>query len=309
VAPAGDRLAFREGAGNLDIVSVDLATGSAATMIATERSEQQPHWSAERSLVYTTDRNGPIEIWLRRDGVPDRPLVTARDFSSPSPFFMLPTLSPRGERVVYARLEDQGTTRLWISPVDGGAPIRATSENSAGTSEFPGAWSPDGTWFAYYAAAGGKLNLMKVRTGGEAAPMLLKKEVAGGRLCDWSPTGEWIACGETLISPDGRTERSIGSHGSPYYAFSKDGRLLYGLRADNGRQLLFSIDIATGAERPIGSANAFVPRASLSPAIRFSLAPDGKSLVYGAGVIRASLWLLEGFAPPDGILARFGWRR
>ena len=151
---------------------------------------------------------------------------------------------------------------------------------------------------------------MKIRTGGQAVPEPIKADLDGPSvLPDWSPTGEWIVLGETLFSPDGKIERAIGSHGSPHYVFSRDGRLLYGLRTENGRQTLFSIDVATGTRRAIGSANTYPPLGTLNPSIRFSVAPDGRSMVYSTGLIRTSLWLLEGFDPPQGLAARLGWRR
>jgi hypothetical protein len=81
------------------------------------------------------------------------------------------------------------------------------------------------------------------------------------------------------------------------------------MRPENGQQTLFSIDVASGAERIIASGIRFEPRSNLSPSIRFSLAPDGKSLVYGTGLIRNNLWIMEGFKSPDTLAARLGWRR
>jgi WD40 repeat protein len=225
-------------------------------------------------------------------------------------WFMSPTLSPRGDRVAYARIESDGAARLWISAVGGAAPIRATSDAGVGTSEFGGTWSPDGAWLAYTAATAGKRNLLKVRTSGEGAPVLLKTGLQDGfSMPEWSPAGEWIACGETLISPDAKTERPLGRHGPQYYTFSKDGRLLYGLRGEDDRQTLVAVDVATGAARVIGSGNTFEPLAPLVPSLRLSVAPDGKSLVYGAGERRSSLWLLEGFNPPSSFTTRLGWNR
>ena len=311
VAPGGDKLVFRETSGNFDVASVDLATGAATTVVATERDEVMPAWAAaEPAMVYVSNRNGPNAIWFRRGGVPDRPIVTAGDFPADTTvWFMAPALSPRGDRVIYTRVERGATARLWISAVAGGSPIRATSDNKGGA-EFAGSWSPDGAWFAYYALSDGKINLMKIQTNGEAAPVMIKAGVADDApVPDWSPAGDWIVSGGLLIAPDGKTERSIGSHRSPHYAFSKDGRLLYGMRPENGQQTLFSIDVASGAERIIASGIRFEPRSNLSPSIRFSLAPDGKSLVYGTGLIRNNLWIMEGFKSPDTLAARLGWRR
>ena len=176
--------------------------------------------------------------------------------------------------------------------------------------KFPGSWSPDGAWFVPPSAVvDGNVNLKKVKTSGEAASVTIRANFPDGSVPDWSPAGDWIVSGSLLISPDGKAERPLGSHGSPHYAFSKDGKLVYGMAPENGRQTLFSIDVATGVKRTIASGIGYAPRTNLSPSMRLSLAPDGKSLLYGTGVITNSLWILEGFNPPDSLLARLGWRR
>ena len=112
-------------------MSVDLATGAAARLIATERSEQQPSWAAAvPALAYVTDRNGTPEIWLHEPNTIDRPLVTAADFpAGTTEWLMAPALSPDGTRVVYVRVETGTTTcKLWMSGVAGGTPIRLTND-------------------------------------------------------------------------------------------------------------------------------------------------------------------------------------
>jgi eukaryotic-like serine/threonine-protein kinase len=317
VAPAGDKLVFREANRNLDIVSLDLATGTATTLIGTERDETMPAWArSEQAMVYVTDRNGPSEIWLRRGGAADRPLVSDRDFSGDSGlWFMTPTLSPRGDRVIYTRIPAEAPARLWISAVNGGSPIRATTAPPESGAEFPGAWSPDGAWFVYLGLENGKVNLMKVKTTGESTPVLIKANLDdnarrfSASLPDWSPTGEWIVCYNTLFSPEGKTQRALDARGSPHLTFSSDGKVLYGLRQQDGRQTLFTIDVATGAEHAIASTPGVEPISRLTPSIHFSLAPDGKSFVYSAGPNTNSLWILEGFRPPNTLAARLGWRR
>jgi hypothetical protein len=60
--------------------------------------------------------------------------------------------------------------------------------------------------------------------------------------------------------------------------------------------LLFSVDAATGVEKTIGDVGVeFAPRGDFHPGMRFSLAQDGKSFVYSTGVIKANLWLMEGW--------------
>jgi Tol biopolymer transport system component len=306
VSPDGQRLIVTTESGNYDIVSVDLATAAARKLIATERNELMPSWAAKQpALVYVSDRNGPNEIWLHRPDNPDRPIVTAREFpGDATQWFMAPTLSPDASRVIYTRIESGTTARLWISSVAGGAPVRLTN---ATRNEFTGSWSPDANWFVYCDVADGKANLMKVKTTGQAAPIVVKANAANVNVPSWSPAGDWIALSSYLISPDGQTEKPLGNRGGVQYMFSADGRSVYNIRSDKDRQILFRIDIATGAETVIGDVGReFGPGSNLGPSIRLSLAPDGKSIIYGSGTFKNNLWLLEGFAPKSGLLSRFG---
>jgi len=109
-----------------------------------------------------------------------------------------------------------------------------------------------------------------------------------------------------LISPDGKTTRPLGNKGSQHYMFSADGKLVYGIRSADGRNILFSVDIATGVEKVLGDLGKDLsPSNNPGPSIRFSLAPDGKSFVYGVAKSKSNLWMLEGFEPKAGLLARF----
>ena len=221
--------------------------------------------------------------------------------------------------MIYVRIP-HGTgsepSRLWISSVSGGAPVPLTEASSAGTGEASGAWSPDGSWFAYILSREGKTDLMKVKTSGQAAPVLLKADInrSNSSLLSWSPNGEWIEYsdkGENLISADGANKRPLGELNTRGCTFSRDSRLLYCLRGERDHEVLFSVDIATSTQKVIGTLDGeFRPGTDLSPGIRLSLAPDGKSIVYAH--FRSdvtNLWLLEGFAPKTGLLSRLGWSK
>jgi serine/threonine protein kinase len=306
VSPDGRRLIFGQTTGHYDIISVDLSTAEAQGMMSTERNQYMPAWAAKQPLLaFVTNRNGPDEIWLHSPSGPDRPLVMPSDFpADPTQRFMAPALSPDGDRVIYARVErNVGAVHLWMSSVASRAVVRLTNDSAV---ELPGSWSPDGSWFGYFRLLNGKADVMKVKTTGQATPMLLQANATDGGVVSWSPTGEWIAYGDGhLISPDGANKRSIGDHHSAYYMFSNDGKVLYGVRTDQDRELLFSVDIATGAEKILGDlGREFRPGNNLNPSIRFSMAPDGKSFVYSAGNFKRNLWMLEGFAPERSFWSR-----
>lgn len=78
--------------------------------------------------------------------------------------------------------------------------------------------------------------------------------------------------------------------------FSSDSSLLYGIRREQGRGRLFSLDLATRKVKNIGElARDFVPASGFYPGMRLSLAPDGKSILYPVSRTSSSLWMLEGF--------------
>ena len=138
--------------------------------------------------------------------------------------------------------------------------------------------------------------MIKVKTTGGAKPQVLKADVkrSGTWVPVWSPANDWILYGDDgvkSISPDGKTTRDVPSKIAPAahaltpaaYAFSPDGRTIHGLRqlVALGRVELFSVSVAGGSEKMIGSlARDYVPSTSNSPALRLTLTPDGKSVTY-----------------------------
>jgi len=154
---------------------------------------------------------------------------------------------------------------------------------------------------------------MIVRTGGGAKPILLREIVESG-LPDWSRGGDWITYrddrGWNLISADGKTAKFLGNIHTQDLAFSRDGKLLYGIQtgeteADQDRVTLFSLDPITLKQKAIKELGKDLrPDADFDPGVRFSLAPDGKSLVYSTLSYRDDLWMLQGYRQP-GWFSRF----
>lgn len=313
-------------------MQVDLQTADATRLIANERISEMAAWAAKVPVMaYVTERNGIQEVWLHRPGAPEQPLVTASNAPPGEMQYLLgPAPSPDGDRVVYMYVArksgGESTPRLWISSTSGGAPVPLTNTTDI---EGPGSWSPDGTRFVYL-RLDSRSTLMVVRTSGQAAPEVLKENVAL-HIPVWSPDGKWIKfavlCGEAdprpecaqpgvsgsradwLISPDGKTQRPLGSLPGSGFAFSTDSKRLYGIRREGARAHLFAVDIETRAETVIGDMSwEYAPGARLNPGIRLSVAPDGKRVVYGSYQAHTNLWLMEGFAPERGLLSRLGLR-
>jgi Tol biopolymer transport system component len=307
VSPDGNRLLYVSETSEYRFVSMSLEDGSVETVIASGRLVGMPAWAAgQEKFAYISHRNGGPAVWVRENGA-DRPLVTSAAFpANPVKWFMAPALSPDGGRAIYIRVGLDNHNENWISSLSGGPPIRLTSSGPE-VAEHGGSWSPDGGRFAFLQLQNGKSSLAVAKTSGEAAPAILRPDVVT-RLPQWSPDGKWITYqtvndGHMLVSPDGKEERVLGKLLSPELTFSKDSTRLYGIRSKNGRYTLFSVDVATKAEREIREIDRqYLPSSRLNPGIRLSLSPDGKRILYPTMKRQTSLWMLEEFARP-------GWFR
>jgi Tol biopolymer transport system component/predicted Ser/Thr protein kinase len=299
VSPDGSKVLFAESHADFMILSASLADGSTERVISSERATGMPAWAAHQdAFAYVGDRRGTEAIWVRSGGV-DRPVVTMDTFPPGiTTGFMTPALSPGGDRLIFTRIDKDQRVANWISSVAGGAPVRLTNADAI---EVAGTWAPDGSAVAYLQYGGATGGLMTVKASGEATPTKLR-ENAGGFVPSWSPDGRWILYREdggggwALISPDGKSQRAIGEPKAVAMTFSGDSTKLYGIRMDQGKSTLFSVDLATNASRTIGElARDFTPRSFSNPGLRMSLSPDGKSVMYPAFRRTRNLWMMEGF--------------
>jgi Tol biopolymer transport system component len=311
-APDGKSLIYMQPTRSLDVVSVSLQDGSAKTVISTGREESMAAWAGRtEKLAWVTDRSGPFEIWVRSADGSERPVVTAAEFPDGlNKWFMNPALSPDGNRLVFTRIDSTGNHFLWMISLSGGAPVRVTNEDSR--FEQGAAWSPDGSRLVYFEVRSGKGSLKTVKASGNATPVALKDVTH--YLSAWSPAGDWITCyddkGWNLVSPDGKTTRPLGKINTSYLVFSAEGKTLYGIEtgetaAEHDRVTLFSLDPVTLKKTVIKElGKELAPVQNFGPGIRFSLAPDGKSVLYSIGKRRSDLWMLQGYRQP-GWLNRF----
>jgi Tol biopolymer transport system component len=125
------------------------------------------------------------------------------------------TISPDGERVVFAAQGDDGG--LWVVDAEGGRPVRLAEEGSAPT------FSPDGTQIAYLVDGdhvAGNVDEAHVwvadADGSDALEILADEEALfqGVSGLQWSPTGDRLAIGVGAAK---------GSDGLAIYTFAPDG--------------------------------------------------------------------------------------
>ena len=308
LSPDGKQLLFNQSRTDYMILSASLIDASVERVISSEAVTGMPAWARQRkAFVYTSDRSGSSAIWMRsEDG--DRPIVTAEAFpAGTTSLFLLPALSPQADRVLYARGRGGSQDQYnWISSLSGGPPVRLT--NTKDVIERGGSWSPDGSRIAFWQFRNGSVSIGVVKTTGDATPTVLC-ENTGLALPEWSLDGQWIKfmdargnAGWSLISPDGKTERSYGEPHTVEMTYSADSKLLYGIRVEADRRTLYSLDIATKEVKTIGEIGKdFVPASYSNPGVRLSLSPDGKSILYPARRSSSSLWMMEGFHQPGWV--------
>ena len=296
VSPDGRRVAYQSSLSHADVIAVPLDGGPIRTLLGSMRTEQEPAASpVGPQVVYVTDKRRSSEIWIKdlAQGW-DRPLVSPRDVrvrGEVAQLLLAPVFSPDGRRVAFTAVSPAGSA-IFTIPAAGGSPVRA--RGGVEMEERSPTWSPDGEWLAFRSSSGGEGRLLKVRVG-SAGPV---EEVAASCLNnimpEWSPTGEWIAssdagCQTILVSPDGKTTRSLG--GTGVVAWARDGKTLY--RVGPGKHALIAVDIATGTGRVLRDVGDLIPYSGPQPGLRASLLSDGGSIVYSVLRSREEIWIME----------------
>ncbi len=301
VSPDGRRIAYTVAQDDFDLIEVPLDGSPIRTLLSTGRNEVEPAWSwAGNQLVYSTDRTGISQIWVRqRDGF-ERPLVTEKDFDQTwIAAFDDPAFSPDDQRIAYTVFGSSGHS-VYVSSVAGGKPLRLSDDKYDQRSP---TWSPDGAWIAYLQNIEGRWALVKARSGGGSPPVLLREGCLPSHPKWEHKTGRWIACttpdGLTLVSDDGKETRALSTADWPIFGWSADGTLVYGVKqVDSLHRVVASLNIETRAEKVIGP----LPLPAIADLSGYSLSPDGKSFATSASHPTGDIWLLEGFERP-------GWRQ
>jgi len=306
VSPDGHRIAFTTGQVSWDLVEVQIASGQVRTMPSAGGVSWWPAWApsgAHYAFVHDALER-PIIRDMSADAGPggfSRPLVSGAGSLNRLMW------APDGTRFSFTQSRTGGQT-LMIANAAGGP---AVAVDDSATDSYVGVWSPDGQWLTYVRRVGLQLQLVKIRPGSRSDPQVLRtwpveSDIGAARVpAAWSPDGKWILAGRPapglfLVSPDGKTERELsasrGGQGRPTFGFSRDGRAVLYLEKiapeTDGKWRLWSIDVATGAERLL--ADVPLPPTT-GDAAGFSLHPDGTRFLTSIANWPDDIWMLEGF--------------
>jgi len=96
-----------------------------------------------QAIAYSTNRNGPYEVWIKRAG----DAVEEMLYSGPGDYPCAISWSPDGNAVAFSKSPDDRSARdVFVTDV---ATKKTTAFCNSGAEERAPRWSPDGRWLAY----------------------------------------------------------------------------------------------------------------------------------------------------------------
>jgi len=180
----GTRIVFAANVrGDVEIFSVEVATGRLARLTDSPGEDRDPSWSPDdRNVVFSSTRDGNAEIYLMRaDGTDPRRLTnhTARDVS--------PAWSPDGSTIAFTSARD-GAGDVYLARVADGRVERLTTGAHATNDAL--LWSPDGTYIAVQ-TADRDYDIQLVRMADRQRRTIAGTSAYEGQF-SWSPAGDQL---------------------------------------------------------------------------------------------------------------------
>jgi Tol biopolymer transport system component len=246
-----------------------------------------------RQYVFRSYRSGEGMLWVvGTDGSNLHPLdalkvMQARPFES--------SWSPDGRHLAFELISLEGNSDIYVSDIDGGHPLRLTTENSIDA--LP-SWSADGHWVYFLSDRSGSFRIWKIPARGGPAEVVTPGFGFEPRP---SPDGQYIyylSCMDSRHCPLKRIPASGGPETvvldrviADTWSVTSQG--IYFLTREAGKDWLDLFDPARGKRSRIGSV-PFKVNIGGPFCVSMSVSPDGKTLI-GNEVDRfeSNLMLLE----------------
>jgi eukaryotic-like serine/threonine-protein kinase len=291
------RLAFSYFPTNSNIKRLELggtptnprALGVPETVAPSTRLNHTPQYSPDGSrIAFASDRSGNHEIWAcDRDGSNALPLT-----SFGGPYTADPLWSPDG-RLIAFNSNPQGRDAVFVIGASGGAPKRLTGADiDAGLC----GWSRDGKWVYYSTGPLSENRVWKIsRDGGAPAPVSDRLgrgmrfiESADGRAVFYEVADDTDAASLWRMPlPSGKPEKVLGSVYCLNFAVTDTGIFFIASETEPSIDFLRFADHKTMTVVRLGRE---------MPVCGMSIAPDGRSLLFGQFLkYPADLMLVENY--------------
>jgi len=290
VSPDGRKIVYSAAQYEWNIVEIGFTDGAVHVLVENGGTNISPDW-APSGTHFLFSAQGKADMGAAVMDQEASPGGFSRRLVDTSYDLKGARWSPDGARFVF--MDSGYNDRLMLANAAGGhATMLDQAHNIHGA-----AWSPDGKWLSYDRQDEGQSKLAKIRALPGDGPVILADAEGPTQ---WSPAGDWILyrAGNSLclISPDGKSRRTLSSRRFMVYDFSKDGRRVYGIfhnTSDPNREWqLYEVSEVTGAEKVVASLDLPPASAGLSG---FSIHPDGKRALTSVAKFPFQIWMLEGF--------------
>lgn len=171
--------------------------GGAESKLSTTASNDVDPRSAGGRMVFASDRDGNVEVYIA-----DTLLTVSRRVTSSGATDNHPAIDPTASTIVFVS-DRSGAPRLWTVPAPAldattfGTPTALQTGSATATPEGAPAWSPDGATIAFSSTRTGRSEIFTVPAGGGNA-VQVTNEVGGAFNPAWSADGSAIYYRSTL---------------------------------------------------------------------------------------------------------------
>ncbi len=287
-SPDGTKVAWiRSFTGYQEIIVYDLNTGSSSQITFDKKYINEIAWAMEDKIVYTTDKNGPFNVWMvsARGGRPVQityGTVAAGGIKS----------SADGRRIIYT--QETWASSMWIVDVSSNKSQQISFNED---NQYLPAFSPDGKSIAFIVGTsfGPQHIFVMDRDGSNRRQISFGDEEVTWPV--WSPDGKRIAYGSKKVTEPPESLRAcivqVSNPGSPER--SAYGEARYWL--DSTR-----FQVKNKGRFFVTSDEGAPPRAVYDDSTIAMYTPGGKFIIFHdqrGGKESTRWWIVDGTGPPE----------